>query len=85
MVRWIFVTILLTIDCPWSVNGFLFTPKFQLFLNQMQQSGQKDFVLTWDFNKQNNFNQGFTYATNHNGKIYLLRVQCFFCDKAQKM
>lgn len=69
MVRWIFVTILLTIGLPWVVNGFLFTPKFQLFLNQMHQSGQQDFVLTWDFNKQNNFNQGFTYATNQNGKL----------------
>lgn len=34
----------------------------------MQQSGQQDFVLTWDYNKQNNFNHGFTYATNQNGK-----------------
>lgn len=68
MVRWIFVTILLTIGCPWKVSGFLFTPKFQLFLNQMQQSGHQDFVLTWDFNKQNNFNQEFTYATNQHGK-----------------
>lgn len=69
MVQSIIVTILLAIGSPWIVDGFLFTPKFQLFLNQMKQSGHQDFVLTWDFNKQNCYNGGFSYTTNQHGKI----------------
>lgn len=69
MVQSIIVTILLAIAGPWIVDGFLFTPKFQLFLNQMKQSGHQDFVFTWDFNKQNCYNGGFSHTTNQNGKI----------------
>lgn len=69
MVQWIFVTILLTTTLQWPVNGFLFTPKFQIFLNHMRETGaHKEFVVSWDFNKHNNLN-GFSYATNQNGKF----------------
>lgn len=64
MDRWIFVTIVLVVSIQWQANGFLFTPKFQIFLNQMRESGMhQDFVVSWDFNKNN----GFNYATNQNG------------------
>lgn len=68
MVRWIFVTIVLIISTALNANGFLFTPTFQIFLNQMQQTGHQDFVSTWDFNKQNNFHNGFSHTTNQFGK-----------------
>lgn len=73
MVQSISVTVLLAIASAWIVDGFLFTPKFQLFLNQMKQAGHQDFVFTWDTHKQNCYkpNGGFSYTTNHNGKPHL--------------
>lgn len=83
MVQSIIVTILLAIASPLIVNGFLFTPKFQLFLHQMKQSGHEDFVFTWDFNKQNCYNNGFSYTTNQNGKIKL--CDCSFSINRVRM
>lgn len=75
MVQSIRVSVVLAIASAWIVEGFLFTPKFQLFLNQMKQAGHQDFVFTWDTHKQNcykpNGNGGFSYTTNHNGKHHL--------------
>lgn len=73
MLRWSIVTLLLTISLKWesrTVHGFLFTPKFQIFLNQLRQNqANKQFVVNWDFNKHydNINNNGFSYATNQNG------------------
>lgn len=40
------------------VNGFLFTPKFRLFLNQMRETQPNhEFIKRWDF--------GDRQATNH--------------------
>lgn len=65
MDRWLFVTAILTISSQYATNGFLFTPKFQLFLSQMRESGMNpNFAHTWDFNKQN----GFSHATNQHGE-----------------
>lgn len=75
MDRWLFVTAILIIANQWQTNGFLFTPKFQVFLNQMRESGMhQDFVVSWDFNQHNN---GFSYATNQNGKCGFF---VFFCS-----
>lgn len=51
------------------VNAFLFTPKFQIYLNAMRGTNQA-FVFKWDAlaNQQNNV-AGFSYATNQNGKF----------------
>lgn len=71
MVQPINVSILLAIVSAWIVDGFLFTPKFQLFLSQMKQSGHQDFAFTWDIHKQNCYNKpngGFSYTTNQNGE-----------------
>lgn len=63
MVWWIYVMTILTIQS--TAYGFLFTPKFQIFLNQMRASGVHDnFIESWDFNKQN----GFSHTTNQFGK-----------------
>lgn len=73
MVQSINWTILLAVASASIVDGFLFTPKFQLFLNQMKQAGHQDFAITWDIHKQNCYkpNGGFSYTTNHNGKSRL--------------
>lgn len=69
MLQSIIVTILLTTASSIVVECFLFTPKFQLYLNQMKQYGHNDFVFAWDFTKKNCYNGGFSYTTNQNGKI----------------
>lgn len=74
MLRWSIVTLLLTILIQWgsnTVDGFLFTPKFQIFLNQLRQNeANQQFVITWDFNNNHNsINNGFSYATNQNGEL----------------
>lgn len=76
MDHWIFVTLLLTTSIFWTVNGFLFTPKFQIFLNQMRESGaHKEFVVQWDFNKQN----GFSHTTNQFGEFLKMIKSVNFC------
>lgn len=73
MLRWSIVSLLLTISIKWenyTVHGFLFTPKFQIFLNQLRQNqAYQQFVVNWDFNNSYNSvnNNGFSYATNQNG------------------
>lgn len=85
MHRWSIVALLLTISIKWksyAVHGFLFTPKFQIFLNQLRQNqANQQFVVNWDFNNSYNSvnNNGFSYATNQNGmfmnrKHYIFNV-----------
>lgn len=52
-----------------SVNGFLFTHKFQLYLNTLRSTNH-EFVLKWDgLGNTQNSAAGFSYATNQNGKF----------------
>lgn len=67
MVQSINVTVLLAIASAWLADGFLFTPKFQLFLSQMKQAGHQDFAYTWDVHKQNCYKPN-KPAANPNGK-----------------
>lgn len=51
------------------VHGFLFTPKFQIYLNALRGT-QHEFVFKWDgLNNHQNNGAGFSYATNQNGKF----------------
>lgn len=51
------------------VHGFLFTPKFQIYLNALRGT-HHEFVFKWDgLNGQHNNGAGFSYAANQNGKF----------------
>lgn len=70
MERCILMSAILASFIAWKANGFLFTPKFQLFLHQMRESGHnQDFVIAWDYSHLNNINPGFSYATNQYGEF----------------
>lgn len=72
-----FVVVLLTIFIEYfalqPVTAFLFTPKFQIYLNTMRGTNQA-FVFKWDTlsNQQNNV-AGFSYATDQNGKFFVMK------------
>lgn len=66
--------VLLTIFIDWfalqSVNGFLFTHEFQIYLNALRGTNH-EFVIKWDTLNNNPINgAGFTYATDKNGKFF---------------
>lgn len=73
MLRWSIFALLLSISYQWknsSANGFLFSPKYQIFLNYLRQSQPHQYTVSWDFgNNYNSINQGFSYATNQYGKF----------------
>lgn len=85
MLRWSTVSLLLIISIKWescTVHGFLFTPKFQIFLNQLRQNqANQQFVVNWDFNNNYSLNKnGFSYAASLNGmfmkQYYSLKKVC---------
>lgn len=72
MHRCFILTAALFVTIAWEnvlIDGFIFAPQFQIFLNQMRENdpNHHQFVVTWDFGNQNT--DGFTYATNQFGKF----------------
>lgn len=58
------------------VHGFLFTPKFQIYLNALRGT-HHEFVFKWDgLNSQHNNGVGFSNAANQNGKFDFRNVIC---------
>lgn len=63
-----------------TVNGFLLTHKFQIYLNHLRNTNNNEFVYKWDYLNQNNNNAGFTYTTNQFGKFVLLVKYVLFIE-----
>lgn len=64
----VLLTIFMVFFAHQPVNGFLFTPKFQIYLNTLRGTNH-EFVIKWDTLTSNPNAVGFSYATNQNGKF----------------
>lgn len=68
MEHWILITLCSIAIANHLAHGFLFTPKFQIFLNQIRENEPNhQFTTTWNLNNNVN-NNGFSYTTNQFGE-----------------